>query len=145
MAHNILSSTYQPVVVQDDEYRVTASVGISLYPKDGEDGQTLMKNADTAMYYAKGKGKNNHQFYSKDIQLQSAGRLEIERELRFALERDEFSLHYQAKVDVKTGKIIGVEAPAALAKPGSRVSRSNTIHFLLPKRRASSFRSANGY
>ena len=110
VAHNILSSTYQPVVVQDDEYRVTASVGISLYPKDGEDGQTLMKNADTAMYYAKGKGKNNHQFYSKDIQLQSAGRLEIERELRFALERDEFSLHYQAKVDVKTGKIIGVEA-----------------------------------
>lgn len=110
VANNVLSSTYKPVVLQEDEYRVTASVGISLYPRDGEDGQTLMKNADTAMYYAKGKGKNNFQFYSKDIQLQSAGHLEIEKELRFALERNEFSLHYQAKADVKTGRIIGVEA-----------------------------------
>lgn len=110
VAQHILSCTYRPVVLQGDEYRVTASIGISLYPKNGSDGQTLMKNADTAMYYAKGKGKNNYQFYSENIHLQSAGRMDIERELRSALERNEFSLHYQAKVDVKTNAIIGVEA-----------------------------------
>ncbi len=110
IAQNILSCTYKPVVLMGDEYRVTASIGISLYPKDGSDEQTLMKNADTAMYYAKGKGKNNYQFYSEDIQLQAAGHMDIERELRFALERNEFSLQYQAKVGVKTNAIIGVEA-----------------------------------
>lgn len=110
VANNILSSTLSPVILFGDECRVTASIGISIYPRDGDNEQTLMKNADTAMYYAKGEGKNNFQFYSKEIQSQSTGRLDIEKNLRFALERNELSLHYQAKVDVKSGAITGVEA-----------------------------------
>ena len=90
--------------------RVTASIGISIYPKDGEDGESLLKNADTAMYYAKEEGKNNFQLFSKDLKSQAAERLSIETNLRFALERNELSLNYQAKLDFKTGAIAGVEA-----------------------------------
>jgi len=110
VANNILAITYKPVVLLGDECRVTASIGISLYPQDGEDEQLLMKHADTAMYYAKEEGKNNFQFYSKDIQSRTTERLSIETNLRYALERNEFSLQYQAKVDFKTGIITGVEA-----------------------------------
>lgn len=110
VAGQILSSTYEPILLQGDECRVTASVGISIYPTDGEDAQMLMKHADIAMYCAKEQGKNDYQFYSKDLQSVSMGRLAIERNLRTALERNEFSLHYQAKVDFKTGIITGVEA-----------------------------------
>jgi len=110
IANNILASTYEPVVLLGDECRVTASIGISLYPKDGEDAQLLMKHADMAMYCAKEEGKNDFQFYSEDIQSQSMGRLAIETNLRLALERNELSLHYQAKVNFNTGAITGVEA-----------------------------------
>jgi EAL domain-containing protein (putative c-di-GMP-specific phosphodiesterase class I) len=89
---------------------VTASVGISTYPADGQDEQTLMKNADIAMYLAKEEGKNNYQFYSKDIKAQSLERLSLEMSLRHALEREEFYLDYQAKLDLGTGAISGVEA-----------------------------------
>jgi diguanylate cyclase (GGDEF)-like protein len=110
IANAILSSTYQPVFLYDEECRVTASIGISIYPEDGTDEQTLMKNADTAMYYAKAEGKNNYRFYSSDIHMQTSERMGIEKNLRFALDRRELSLHYQAKVDVRTGAITGVEA-----------------------------------
>ena len=110
IANNILASTYEPVVLLGDECRVTASIGISLYPQDGEDDQTLMKHADMAMYYAKEEGKNGFQFYSEEIQSQATGRLAIETNLRLALERKELSLHYQAKINLKTGIITGVEA-----------------------------------
>jgi diguanylate cyclase (GGDEF)-like protein/PAS domain S-box-containing protein len=110
VAHKLLSSAIKPMVLTGEECRVTASIGISIYPKDGEDEQNLIKNADIAMYFAKEEGKNNYQFYSKDIQSQSNERLSLETNLRLALERKEFSLHYQAKVDFKTGEITGVEA-----------------------------------
>jgi len=110
VANSILASTYEPVVLLGDECRVTASIGISIYPQDGEDAQLLMKHADIAMYCAKEEGKNDFQFYSKDNQSQSMGRLAIETNLRLALERKEFSLHYQARVNFKTGIISGVEA-----------------------------------
>jgi diguanylate cyclase (GGDEF)-like protein/PAS domain S-box-containing protein len=110
VAQKILTSTIKPMVLMGEECRITASIGISIYPKDGEDEQSLMKNADIAMYFAKEEGKNNYQFYSKDIQSQSTKRLSIETNLRLALERNELSLHYQAKVDFKTNVITGVEA-----------------------------------
>jgi diguanylate cyclase (GGDEF)-like protein/PAS domain S-box-containing protein len=110
VAHKILSNAIKPMVLMGEECRVTASIGISIYPKDGQDEQSLMKNADIAMYFAKEEGKNNFQFYSKDIQSQSTERLGIETNLRLALERKEFSLHYQARVDFRTGMITGVEA-----------------------------------
>ncbi|TFG92649.1 MAG: bifunctional diguanylate cyclase/phosphodiesterase, partial [Syntrophobacterales bacterium] len=110
VAHNVLSAVIKPMSIMDQECRVTASIGISIYPKDGEDEQSLMKNADIAMYFAKEEGKNNYQFYSKDIKAQSIERLLIETNLRQALKLDELSLHYQAKLDFKTNAITGVEA-----------------------------------
>ncbi len=110
VAHTILTNIIKPMVLLGEECRMTASIGISIYPKDGEDEQSLMKNADIAMYYAKEEGKNNYQFYSKEIQSQSIERLSIETNMRLALERKEFFLHYQAKVDIETNMITGVEA-----------------------------------
>jgi diguanylate cyclase (GGDEF)-like protein/PAS domain S-box-containing protein len=110
VAHNILSAAMKPVVLMGQEYRVTASIGICMYPKDAQDETSMMKNADIAMYFAKDAGKNNFQFYSKDITSQSIERLKLETNLRHALERNELFLHYQAKLDLKTGAITGVEA-----------------------------------
>jgi len=110
VARNILSVVVRPVEILGQECRVTASIGISIYPEDAQDGKSLMKNADMAMYQAKEEGKNNYQFYSPDFSAQSLQRLVIETHLRHAMERNELALHYQAKVDFKTGKIRGVEA-----------------------------------
>ncbi len=110
VARKLLSAAIKPLLLLGRECRVTASIGIALYPQDGEDGQTLMKNADIAMYFAKSEGKNNFQFYSTDITSQTLERLTLEANLRHAMENDEFSLHYQAKRDLKKGTITGVEA-----------------------------------
>jgi diguanylate cyclase (GGDEF)-like protein len=110
VAHKIISATGKPMVLMGEECRVTASIGISIYPKDAEDEQSLMKTADIAMYFAKEEGKNNYQFYSKDIQSKSIERQSIETYLRSALKLNELYLHYQAKLDFKTGAINGVEA-----------------------------------
>ncbi len=110
VARNILSAVMRPVVILGQECRVTASIGVCVHPAEGQDDQSLMKNADMAMYRAKEEGKNNYQFYSEAMQAHTAGRLALETNLRRALERDEFSLHYQAKVNFKTGAITGVEA-----------------------------------
>jgi diguanylate cyclase (GGDEF)-like protein len=110
VAGKILSALIKPVDLEGHECRVTASIGICMYPADAPDEQSLMKNADIAMYYAKEEGKNNFQFYSKDIKSQSIERMALETSLRRAIEREEFFLHYQAKLDLKTGQINGVEA-----------------------------------
>ncbi|MBI2297292.1 MAG: EAL domain-containing protein [Betaproteobacteria bacterium] len=110
VARKLLSAAIKPVVLAGQECRVTASIGICLYPADAQDEQSLMKHADIAMYLAKEEGKNNFQFYSEDIKVQSLERLTLETSLRRALERDEFFLHYQAKLDLRTGQITGVEA-----------------------------------
>ncbi len=110
VARIVLSTVMKPIAIMEQECRVTASVGISIYPKDGMDEETLMKNADIAMYFAKEEGKNNYQLYSKEIKSQSVERLLIETNLRQALNREEFYLNYQAKLDFKTGAITGVEA-----------------------------------
>jgi diguanylate cyclase (GGDEF)-like protein/PAS domain S-box-containing protein len=109
-ARKILSSAIKPFLLNGQECRVTASIGIAMFPGDGEDEQSLMKNADSAMYYAKEQGKNNFQFYSQDIKSSSLERLSLETHLRHALEHHEFSLHYQAKLDLQNGAITGVEA-----------------------------------
>ncbi len=110
VAHKLIATAMKPMTIMRQECRVTASIGVSIYPSDGQDEQTLMKNADIAMYFAKEEGKNNFQLYSKDIKSQSIERLSIETQLRFALEKEEFKLAYQAKLDFKTGAITGVEA-----------------------------------
>ncbi|MBL0727040.1 EAL domain-containing protein [Piscinibacter sp. HJYY11] len=110
VARKLLSAAIKPIELMGQECRVTASVGISLFPGDGQDEQTLMKNADSAMYHAKEEGKNNFQFYSSEISTQTLERLTLESNLRRALEKQELSLAYQAKVDLKSGRITGVEA-----------------------------------
>jgi diguanylate cyclase (GGDEF)-like protein/PAS domain S-box-containing protein len=110
VAQKLLDATSMPFVVQGQEFHITASIGISTYPDDGADLQTLMKNADIAMYRAKEHGKNNFQFYSAQFNVHSLERLTLESNLRRALARDEFLLHYQPIMDVRSGLITGVEA-----------------------------------
>jgi diguanylate cyclase (GGDEF)-like protein len=110
VARKILSTLMKPINVRGQECRLTASLGICSYPGDGVDEQSLMKNADSAMYLAKEEGKNNFQFYSHHMNNQSLERLTLETSLQGALERNEFALHYQPKVDLRTGAISGVEA-----------------------------------
>ena len=110
MAKMLLSSAMRPVEIHHQECRVTASIGICLHPEVGQDDHAVLRNADLAMYVAKEEGKNNYQFYSPDMQARTAGRLAIETQLRHALERNEFSLQYQAKVQIDTDIITGVEA-----------------------------------
>jgi len=110
VARKLLAAAAKPLTLMERECRISASIGVAMYPRDGDDEQTLMKNADIAMYFAKEEGKNNFQFYSKDITCHAIERLTLETNLRRALERNEFSLHYQAKRDLATGTISGVEA-----------------------------------
>jgi diguanylate cyclase (GGDEF)-like protein len=110
IAQKILVAVAKPITLLGHEFRVTASVGISVYPQDGFDEQTLTKNADVAMYQAKAEGKNNFQFYSASLNANSLERLTLESSLRHALEHGEFRLRYQAKRDIKSGHITGMEA-----------------------------------
>jgi diguanylate cyclase (GGDEF)-like protein/PAS domain S-box-containing protein len=110
VARKILSAVLKPIEILGHECRVTTSIGISMFPADAADERTLMKNADAAMYLAKEEGKNNFQFYSKSLKSSSLEKMALETNLRRALERNEFSLHYQAKKDLKSGAITGVEA-----------------------------------
>lgn len=110
IARSIISSVMKPVVILGQECRVTASVGICVHPVPGQEDNAVMKHADMAMYLAKEEGKNNYQFYTPSVQVHAAGRLALEANLRRALELDELSLHYQAKVNFESGAITGVEA-----------------------------------
>lgn len=107
VSQRILNAISGPMIVEGQEVHLTASIGISVYPQDG---RTLLKNADIALYRAKEKGKNNYQFYSAQFDNFSVERLSLEAALRRALERDEFTLHYQPKVDIVSGQITGMEA-----------------------------------
>jgi len=110
VGRKLLSAINKPMMLLNQECSITASMGIAMFPQNGSDEQTLMKNADSAMYAAKGEGKNNFQFYSEEINSLSMERLALEGHLRRALERNEFSLNYQAKIDLKSNAITGVEA-----------------------------------
>ncbi|MBR1274206.1 GAF domain-containing protein [Bradyrhizobium sp. AUGA SZCCT0283] len=110
IAGELLSVLSQPLQLSGHECHTTASIGIAMYPSDGTDMQTLTKNADMAMYLAKEDGKNGFRFFTKEIKTQSIERLTLESALRRALERDQFSLHYQPKIDMASGQITGVEA-----------------------------------
>ena len=110
VAQKMLFAIAKPFTLIGQEFRVTVSIGISLYPRDGEDEETLKKHADVAMYHAKEEGKNNFQFYSEDLNANSLERLTLESGLRRALENGEFLIHYQAKRDMQSSHITGVEA-----------------------------------
>jgi diguanylate cyclase (GGDEF)-like protein len=110
IAGHLLSVVGQPMQLSGHECHTTASIGIAVYPENGADAATLTKNADIAMYLAKEDGKNGFRFFSGEIKAQSIERLRLETELRRAVARQQFSLHYQPKVDMESGQITGVEA-----------------------------------
>ena len=102
-----LSKSY---AVDGHDLSVTPSIGISVFPDDGETVEELMKNADLAMYHAKSGGRNNYQFFTQEMNLTVRARLVLESDLRGAVEREEFVLHYQPQIDTATGRVVGVEA-----------------------------------
>ncbi len=109
-AKKILVAITAPHTIAGHQLHVTTSIGISIYPDDGVDVETLIKNADTAMYHAKEKGRNNYQFFKNEMNVQAVERQTIEVNLRQALERQEFVVYYQPKVNLKNGMITGAEA-----------------------------------
>jgi diguanylate cyclase (GGDEF)-like protein/PAS domain S-box-containing protein len=109
-ARKILLSLNALHSVEGHELHIDASIGISIYPEDGEDAETLIRNADMAMYHAKEHGRNNCQFFKAEMNLKAVERQSLEAGLRLALEREEFLLQYQPKIDLETGEITGVEA-----------------------------------
>jgi len=113
----ISAKVAEPIDIEGKELYVTCSAGISLYPQDGPDVDTLLKHADAAMYRAKEHGRNNFQFYTSEMNDRVNERLSLEHALRRALERKEFLLHYQQKTDLRSGTIIGAEALVRWSHP----------------------------
>jgi diguanylate cyclase (GGDEF)-like protein len=106
----LIGKVSDPIVIGERELNITCSAGISLYPQDGPDVQTLLKNADAAMYRAKSQGRNTFQFFTAEMNELANERLTMEQSLRRAIERDELLLHYQPRMNLRTGKVEGVEA-----------------------------------
>lgn len=109
-AERVLLSFAAPFRVEGHDIRVTTSIGISVFPLDGADIDSLVKNADTAMYHAKENGRNNYQFFTGEMNARVSERLAIEGKLNFALEREEFALVYQPQVDMRDNRTVGFEA-----------------------------------
>src|SRR5882724_725424 len=109
-AGKLLAALTAPYHIGSHELHVSVSVGVSIFPNDGADAETLINNADTAMYHAKENGRNNFQFYTQEMNVRAAECQFIEEGLRGALERNEFCLHYQSKMNLETKAIAGVEA-----------------------------------
>ncbi|HSN40895.1 MAG TPA: diguanylate cyclase, partial [Burkholderiales bacterium] len=110
LAHKLIAALSSGFMLFGNDYHVTASIGISTYPDDSRDMQTLLKNSDIAMYRAKEHGRNSFQFYSAQINTHSVERLTLESGLRRALDRGELVLHYQPQVEIASGRITGLEA-----------------------------------
>ena len=117
-AGRIIEAISAPINIGEHELHVGVSIGITLYPLDGRDSETLVKNADMAMYRAKNAGRNNYQVFSPNMNAEALKRLEMDRALRKALERQEFVLYYQPKVNLETGRMFGMEALVRWDRPG---------------------------
>lgn len=110
IAERIAQQLTTPFLLNGHELHITTSIGIALYPHDGEDMTTLLQNADAAMYRAKEQGRNNYQFYTQDLSTEASQRLQMESYLHQALERQEFVVYYQPQIDVVTGQVVQMEA-----------------------------------
>jgi diguanylate cyclase (GGDEF)-like protein/PAS domain S-box-containing protein len=110
IAQKILAALNSCFMIDEHELFASVSIGIALYPSDGETSDTLIKHADIAMYHAKNMGRNNYQLYAGTMNAPISGRLSLESDIRKAIERNEFEVHYQPQVSVASGQIIGMEA-----------------------------------
>lgn len=128
----------EKITLKEKEFFMTASIGVSLYPADGKTVQTLIKGADIAMYAAKEKGRNNYQFCTPEMTATAENRGVLLNNLRDALEKDEFTLYYQPKVDVLTQKVVGMEAlirwkrPGAILLPGNFIAAAEDSDLIVP-------------
>ncbi len=110
VSDRIIRAFSEPLEIDGNKITYGASIGIAMYPQDAEDTDTLLRNADLAMYHAKSEGKNNFQFYREDLNVKAHDRLSLENKIRSAIENEHFQLFYQPQVDVRTGEMIGLEA-----------------------------------
>jgi diguanylate cyclase (GGDEF)-like protein len=138
-AQKLLTALTLPHHIDRHDLQISASIGISIYPDDGHDTETLTQNADTAMYHAKENGRNNYQFFEPNMNALAVRRQSIEVSLRHALERREFVLYYQPKINLQTGTIVGVEAlirwqhpKQGLLPPAEFVSIAEDCGLILP-------------
>lgn len=121
VANKVIRALNQPVYIDGQNLSIRASIGVAVSPQDGEDANTLMKNADVAMYEAKGKGKNNFRFFTKDMDDNVANRIQLEHDIQSAFDNQEFILFYQPKVDVRTGEVNSAEALARWQLPDGKI------------------------
>ncbi|MHB8184178.1 MAG: putative bifunctional diguanylate cyclase/phosphodiesterase, partial [Candidatus Desulforudaceae bacterium] len=139
IAHKVTEAIRQPLRIGEHDLYISTSIGIVLFPDDGQDAETLIKNADTAMYRAKESGRNHYELYTPSMNAKASERLSMENSMRRALEREEFVVHYQPKVNVKTGEIIGMEAlvrwqhpELGLVLPGEFISLAEESGLIVP-------------
>lgn len=139
VAQKCIDVLQAPFLLSGHELRVTPSIGIALYPQDGTSLDALVKCADTAMYAAKDSGRNSYQFFTADMNARIVARMMMENDMRRGLERGEFRLHYQPQVDIRTGRIVGVEAlvrwnhpTQGLVAPGSFISVAEESGLIVP-------------
>ena len=119
IAEKLLQCVAGSCLIDGHEIEITTSMGIALFPDDGKDGSELLRHADAAMYHAKQNGRNNYHFFTAEMNRRALERMAIERKLRRALERGEFTLHYQPQIDLRTGRMVGAEALVRWKDPES--------------------------
>jgi diguanylate cyclase (GGDEF)-like protein/PAS domain S-box-containing protein len=139
LARRILETLGEPFRLDDREFYTTASIGVAVYPHDGDDPLSLLKSADTAMYVAKSRGRNNFQFFSGEMNAQALARADLEAHLRLALHNQELALHYQPQIDLASGRIVAVEAllrwrdqDGQLVSPGEIISIAEESGLIFP-------------
>ncbi len=136
----ILNAIKQPIEINGQEVFISASIGVSVFPDDGEDSDTLLKNADIAMYRAKSEGKNTFQLYTSAMSIKAIDILKIEQRLSKALKKNEFVLHYQPEMELRTGEIVGMEAlvrledreDGKLTPPGAFIPVAEETGIIIP-------------
>ncbi|MDQ0429498.1 diguanylate cyclase (GGDEF)-like protein [Planomicrobium stackebrandtii] len=139
MIHRLQSALSMPLTVNEQELHISMSIGISVFPKDGDTTEELLKHADSAMYRAKENGKNSYQFFTDEMAFTSSRKIALENDLRRAITYDEFILHYQPQVQTSTGEIIGMEALIRWQKaagdvisPGEFIPLAEETRLILP-------------
>ncbi|MEZ4334927.1 MAG: EAL domain-containing protein [Myxococcota bacterium] len=117
VADRLLATLEHPITLAGQDLFMATSIGIAVYPEDGADAESLVRNADAAMYFAKGRGRNSYSFYSAEMNRTQSQRLEIESRLRVALEREQFRIHYQPIRSAETGRVVAAEALVRWQEP----------------------------